>query len=297
MTRLRTNDGHLSLVHFFLVHRIHLGPKGTRLTLMQPNAAADADRIWVVLPTYNEIENLAAISAAILEALPRSTLLVVDDNSPDGTGGLADQLAAADHRIQVLHRAAKEGLGRAYRNGFRVALDGGAGIIVQMDADFSHDPAALPSLVTPIADGTADLVIGSRYARGGRVVDWGPARRLISRGGSVFARTVLGLAPHDLTGGFKAWRAETLAAVSGGTVRAGGYVFQIEMTYRASRAGARVVERPITFVDRRLGASKMSRRIILEALGIVLALRWEELRRGAQALTTEASVEHNDTTN
>jgi dolichol-phosphate mannosyltransferase len=262
--------------------------------LIQPSTAADADRIWVVLPTYNEIDNLAAISSAIVNALPRSTLLVVDDNSPDGTGRLADQLAAADHRIQVLHRSAKEGLGRAYRNGFRVALDGGAGIVVQMDADFSHDPAALSSLVAPIADGTADLVIGSRYARGGRVVDWGPARRLVSRGGSMFARTVLGLAPHDLTGGFKAWRAETLAAVSGGTVRAGGYVFQIEMTYRASRAGARVVERPITFVDRRLGTSKMSRKIILEALGIVLALRWEELRQGAQALPSETGAERND---
>jgi dolichol-phosphate mannosyltransferase len=236
------------------------------------------DRVWVVLPTYNEIENLQAMATAILEHLPRATVLVVDDASPDGTGDLADRLAAADDRIQVLHRTGKEGLGKAYRHGFRVALDGGAAIVVQMDADFSHDPAALPSLIAPIADGTADLVIGSRYASGGRVEDWGLARRLISRGGSLFARIVLQLSPNDLTGGYKAWRAETLAAVSGGEVRAGGYVFQIEMTYRASRAGATVAEVPITFVDRRLGASKMSRRIIVEAFAVVVALRWEELR-------------------
>ncbi len=234
---------------------------------------------WVVLPTYNEAENLGPIAAAILAALPDATLLVVDDNSPDGTGRLADDLAAAEPRIRVRHRAAKQGLGRAYLDGFGVALAGGAPIVVQMDADWSHDPAILPALVRPIVEDRADLVIGSRYIRGGGVVDWGIGRRIVSRGGSLFARLVLGLAPNDLTGGYKAWRAATLAAIPFEGVHAGGYVFQIEMTYRASRAGARIREIPITFRDRRVGQSKMSRRIVVEALLVVLALRWEELRR------------------
>ena len=234
---------------------------------------------WVVLPTYDEAENLPGIAAAILEHLPAATLLVVDDGSPDGTGELADRMAADDPRIRVRHRPAKAGLGRAYLDGFRVALDGGATSVIQMDADWSHDPAALPCLLAPITDGTADLVIGSRYVKGGRVLDWGIGRRLVSRGGSLFARTVLALAPHDLTGGFKAWRAATLAAIPFDGVHAGGYVFQIEMTHRASRAGARVTEVPITFQDRRVGRSKMSRKIIVEALIVVLRLRWDELRR------------------
>jgi dolichol-phosphate mannosyltransferase len=231
-----------------------------------------------VVPTYNEAENLPAIAAAVLGHVPGATMLVVDDGSPDGTGRIADELATADGRIRVRHRPAKKGLGRAYLDGFRVALDGGAEIVVQMDADFSHDPAVLPSLIAPIEAGRADLVIGSRYVSGGGVVDWGLVRRVISRGGSLFARTVLRLAPHDLTGGYKAWRASTLAAVPFDGVHAGGYVFQIEMTYRASRSGARVVETPIVFHDRRVGASKMSRRIIAEALVVVLRLRWDEIR-------------------
>jgi dolichol-phosphate mannosyltransferase len=233
---------------------------------------------WVVLPTYDEADNIGPISAAILAALPGATLLVVDDDSPDGTGRIADELAAADPRIRVRHRAAKQGLGRAYLDGFRIALEGGAEVVVQMDADFSHDPAVLPGLIGPVVDGSADLVIGSRYTAGGGVVDWGLGRRLISRGGSLFARTVLGLGPHDLTGGFKAWRAGTLAAVPFEGVHAGGYVFQIEMTFRASRAGARVREIPIVFRDRRIGQSKMSRRIVVEALVVVVQLRLEELR-------------------
>ena len=237
------------------------------------------DDVWVVLPTYNEAENLPGIAAAILSALPAATLLVVDDASPDGTGRMADDLAAREPRVLVLHRVAKEGLGRAYLDGFRVALGGGGTIIVQMDADWSHDPAALPALVAPIVAGTADVVIGSRYCRGGRVEDWGVARRLISRGGSLFARLVLNLRPHDLTGGFKAWRSLTLASIPSEGVHAGGYVFQIEMTYRASRAGARVHEVPITFRDRRVGTSKMSRRIVVEALLVVVRLRLEEWRR------------------
>ncbi len=234
--------------------------------------------VWVILPTYDEAENIGPISAAILEALPEATLLVVDDGSPDGTGQLADALAAADPRVRVRHRSAKQGLGRAYLDGFGRALDGGATVIVQMDADFSHDPAVLPDLIGPVVAGEADLVIGSRYTPGGGVVDWGFGRRLISRGGSLFARTVLRLSPNDLTGGFKAWRAETLAAVPFDGVHAGGYVFQIEMTFRASRAGARIREIPITFRDRRVGQSKMSRRIVVEALVVVVQLRAEELR-------------------
>jgi len=233
---------------------------------------------WVILPTYNEAGNLPGISAAILEALPGAVLLVVDDGSPDGTGDLADGLAAADPRIRVRHRKAKQGLGRAYLDGFGVALAAGATSVIQMDADWSHDPAVLPTLVAPVSGGRADLVIGSRYVSGGGVTDWGVFRRLVSRGGSIFARTVLGLRPHDLTGGFKAWRASTLAAVPFDGVRAGGYVFQIEMTYRASRLGARVVEVPIIFRDRQVGQSKMSRRIIVEALLVVISLRWDELR-------------------
>jgi dolichol-phosphate mannosyltransferase len=233
---------------------------------------------WVVLPTYDEAENLPAISDAILQALPGAVLLVVDDGSPDGTGDLADQLARSDPRIRVRHRPGKAGLGRAYLDGFGVALEGGAETVVQMDADWSHDPLALPGLLAPILADEADLVIGSRYVPGGAVTDWGLGRRLISRGGSVFARLVLALEPRDLTGGFKAWRAATLDAVRFEGVRAGGYVFQIEMTYRASRFGARIREVPITFRDRRVGQSKMSRRIVAEALFVVLQLRWEEVR-------------------
>ena len=237
----------------------------------------DGDGTWVVLPTYDEAENLPGIAAAILAALPRATLLVVDDGSPDGTGEIADGLAAADPRIRVRHRPGKAGLGRAYLDGFRVALAGGADAAIQMDADWSHDPAILPELLGPIVAGEADLVIGSRYVRGGRVEDWGPGRRLISRFGSLFARIVLGLRPNDLTGGFKAWRAATLGAIDFEGVHAGGYVFQIEMTQRASRAGARIVEVPITFRDRRVGRSKMSRRIIVEALVVVVRLRADEI--------------------
>ena len=248
----------------------------------RPGTAPRYADTWVVLPTYNEADNLEPIAAAILERLPGATLLVVDDNSPDGTGRLADALADRDPRVRVRHRARKQGLGRAYVEGFRVALAGGAERIVQMDADWSHDPAYLPPLVDRLAG--ADLVIGSRYARGGGVRDWGIGRRLVSQGGSLFARTVLALGPRDLTGGFKAWRRAALAAVPLERVHSGGYVFQIEMTYLASRLGFRVAEVPIVFSDRRVGVSKMSRRIILEALIVVLRLRWDELRgRGPQA--------------
>ena len=239
--------------------------------------SAAAPAVWVIVPTYNEADNVRPITAAVLDAVPGATVLVVDDGSPDGTGRIADELAAADQRIRVRHRTAKQGLGRAYLDGFGVALDGGATIVAQMDADFSHDPAVLRSMIAPIDSGEADLVIGSRYVAGGGVVDWGIGRKLISRGGSLFARTVLGLHQNDLTGGFKAWRASTLAAVPFDGVHAGGYVFQIEMTYGASRAGARIREVPITFRDRTVGQSKMSRRIIVEALVVVVQLRFDGL--------------------
>jgi dolichol-phosphate mannosyltransferase len=237
---------------------------------------------WVVLPTFNEADNVRGIAAAILEALPGATLLVVDDASPDGTGRIADQLGAADPHVRVRHRKGKMGLGKAYIDGFGVALSEGALRVVQMDADWSHSPDYLPALVGALWTGDrrdgVDLVIGSRYVPGGGVRDWGLPRRMVSRGGSIFARSMLHLSPHDLTGGFKAWRREALSIIPWGRVHSGGYVFQIETTYLATRAGARVTEVPIVFSDRRVGVSKMSKRIIGEALMVVLRLRWEELR-------------------
>ena len=247
------------------------------MPMTTPQAGHDYLGTWVVLPTYDEAQNLPGISAAILSALPGAKLLVVDDSSPDGTGELADRLAADDSRIEVLHRPGKEGLGKAYVAGFAVALDGGAARIVQMDADWSHSPDYLPALMAAL-DAGAELVIGSRYARGGGVRDWGLMRRIVSRGGSVFARIVLRLEPHDLTGGFKAWRRVALEAIDWDRVHSGGYVFQIETTYLASRAGAQVSEDPIVFKDREVGTSKMSKGIIVEALQVVLQLRWNELR-------------------
>jgi dolichol-phosphate mannosyltransferase len=252
-------------------------PTPTAATVAAPRPPTTGSGVWVIMPTYNEAENIGPMAAGILAVLPGATLLVVDDESPDGTGRLADALAAADPRVRVRHRPVKQGLGRAYLDGFGVALAGDAATIVQMDADFSHDPAALPSLIGPVIDGEADLVIGSRYTAGGSVVDWGLGRRIVSRGGSLFARVVLGLRPNDLTGGFKAWRATTLASIPFEGVHAGGYVFQIEMTFRANRMGARIREVPITFRDRRVGQSKMSRRIVVEALVVVVQLRAESL--------------------
>ena len=238
---------------------------------------------WVVLPTFNEADNLPTIVPAIRDALPGATVLVVDDSSPDGTGRLADEMAATDDCLRVLHRPRKQGLGKAYIDGFQVALAGEARRVIQMDADWSHHPRYLAALLARLDEaGGADLVIGSRYAPGGGVRNWGLLRKIVSRGGSLFARKVLRLTPNDLTGGFKAWRRDTLAATPWSEVHSGGYVFSIEMTYLASRRGARVAEVPIVFVDRRVGSSKMSRRIVFEALLVVLTLRWEELRgRGA----------------
>jgi dolichol-phosphate mannosyltransferase len=232
-----------------------------------------ADGVWVILPTYNEAENLEGIVAAILEQLPESgRVLVVDDNSPDGTGEIADRLAEGNERIAVVHRAVKEGLGPAYLAGFRVALEAGAERIVEMDADFSHDPAYLPQLIE--ATESADLAIGSRYVPGGGVTDWGPLRRLISRGGSTYARLALGVPTRDLTGGFKCFRRIVLETIELETIQARGYAFQVETTYRAIKAGFRVVEVPIVFKDRADGRSKMSKAIVAEAIWRVPAMRF-----------------------
>jgi dolichol-phosphate mannosyltransferase len=230
-------------------------------------------RPLVIIPTYDERENLAAITRAVLEALPDAGILVVDDNSPDGTGALADEISMANSRVQVLHRERKEGLGRAYLAGFAWALDRDFDPIFEMDADFSHDPKYLPRFIEAIGSG-ADLVLGSRYVEGGGTLNWGVARQAISRGGSFYARTILGVGIRDLTGGFKCFRRSALASLDLATVRSTGYAFQIELTYRALKRGLRVVEIPIVFEDRRVGQSKMSKRIFLEAVTMVWKLRF-----------------------
>jgi len=235
-------------------------------------------RIWFVLPTYNEKDNLRPITEAILATVPEASLLIVDDNSPDGTGAIADELASELANVAVLHRAAKEGLGRAYLDGFRNVAARGAGIVVQMDADFSHPVRFLPALLAPVLQGEADMVLGSRYVPGGVIPKWNPIRRFISKGGGRFARIVLRLPYRDLTGGFKAIRVGLLQSIDLDAVHAGGYAFQIEMTFRAHRLGARIVEVPITFEERREGASKMSSGIVLEAFKVVVALRWAAVR-------------------
>jgi dolichol-phosphate mannosyltransferase len=220
--------------------------------------------IWLVLPTYNEASNVDRVVRAAREQLPDvARILIVDDNSPDGTGQIADRLQAELPGVSALHRAQKEGIGPAYVAGFRRALAEGADLVVQMDADFSHDPGDLPRLIAAADD--ADLVLGSRYVDGGAVADWGPVRRLISRGGSAYARAVLGVRVRDLTGGFKVFRRDVLEAIDLESISSAGYAFQVETTYRAVRAGFRVVEVPITFTERRVGESKMTGGIVLEA--------------------------------
>ena len=233
------------------------------------------NRACVIVPTYNESDNLPQILPAILAAAPVD-ILVVDDSSPDGTGAIADELAASDPRVKVLHRQKKEGLGRAYLAGFAKALADGYDRIIEMDADFSHDPARLPELLQ--ASDTADLVLGSRYVEGGGTVNWSFGRRMLSKGGSLYARTILGVPVRDLTGGFKCFRREVLESIDLPTVRSSGYAFQIELTYRALRRGFTVREIPIVFVDRRVGKSKMSRGIVAEALWMVWKIRFS--RRG-----------------
>jgi len=232
-------------------------------------------RVTICLPTYNEAENLERMIRALEPVGAR--VLVIDDNSPDGTGEIADRLAAELDWVDVLHRERKEGLGPAYLAGFRHALADGAELVVEMDCDFSHDPAAVPRLIAA-AEAGADLVLGSRYVEGGSVSDdWGIVRRAVSAGGSLYARLLLGVPVRDLTGGFKCFRRAVLEAIDLGEVHAKGYAFQIELTYRARRKGFRVVEVPIRFVDRTHGGSKMSRAIVLEAIWKVPLLRLRAL--------------------
>ena len=239
---------------------------------------------WLIVPTYNEADNVEPFVRAALPALATAAggehhVLIVDDSSPDGTGEIADRLAAELDPVEVLHRRAKDGLGRAYLAGFERALAAGAELVMEIDCDFSHDPADIPRLVRATDD--ADLVLGSRYTAGGGVVNWGIVRRLLSRGGSWYARTVLSVPVRDLTGGFKCFRRCVLAGLELESVHADGYGFQIELTYRALEAGFRVREVPIVFHERRAGASKMSMRIALEAVWKVPALRLRE--RSAEA--------------
>ena len=230
---------------------------------------------WLILPTFNEAENIEPLVRAVLPQLEAAgvphTVLIVDDSSPDGTGEIADRLAAELEPVRVLHRPRKEGLGRAYLAGFGVALDEGADLVLEMDSDFSHDPADLPRLIAAAQE--ADLVLGSRYVEGGGVENWGLVRRTLSRGGSWYARTVLRVPVRDLTGGFKCFRREVLEALALHDVHADGYGFQIELTYRTIKAGFKVLELPITFRERRMGNSKMTARIALEAVWKVPALR------------------------
>jgi dolichol-phosphate mannosyltransferase len=230
---------------------------------------------WLILPTYNEAENVEAVLRAALAQLATTglehTILVVDDGSPDGTGEIADRLAGEHAELRVMHRPRKQGLGRAYLAGFESALANGAELVLEMDADFSHDPADLPRLIA--AAGAADLVLGSRYVPGGGVENWGALRRLLSRGGSWYARVLLGVPVRDLTGGFKCFNRRVLETIDLNGVHADGYGFQIELTYRAIQAGFTVTEVPILFRERREGSSKMTARIALEAVWKVPALR------------------------
>jgi dolichol-phosphate mannosyltransferase len=230
-------------------------------------------RATICLPTYNERENLPRMIAALAGVLREGDrVLVIDDNSPDGTGAVADELAAAHGFVDVLHRERKEGLGRAYIAGFRRALAGNGELVLEMDCDFSHDPADVPRLIEAAEKG-ADLVLGSRYVHGGHTRNWGLTRRLISRGGSIYAGVFLHMGVKDPTGGFKCFRRDVLEALDLDAITPRGYAFQIETTYRVKQAGFRVVEIPITFVDREVGRSKMSRSVVLEAIWRVPLLR------------------------
>jgi dolichol-phosphate mannosyltransferase len=233
-------------------------------------------RTLVVTPTYNEIENLGRFVRTVRSTLPDADILVVDDNSPDGTGALADSLAAEDPHVRVMHRAGKLGLGTAYIEAFTRGMAEGYERFFEMDADLSHDARYLPDFVRALDEGNG-IVIGSRNIPGGSVEGWGPGRNFISKGGSLYSRTILGLSVRDLTSGYKAFARAALEAIDLASVHSNGYSFQIEMTYRAVRRGVRVKEVPIVFVDRTQGRSKMSRKIFLEAVGMVWKLRFDAI--------------------
>ena len=237
---------------------------------MPPDDRTGWEAALVVIPTFNEADNIEAILTAVTAAVPEASVLVVDDGSPDGTGDLVEKVGEADPRIHLLRGEGKRGLGQAYIAGFHWGLDHGYGLFVEMDADFSHDPAAIPDLLRAAAD--ADVVVGSRYIPGGDVVGWSKRRHLLSRAGNVYARLVLGFAVKDATGGFRCYRRAVLETVDLPGVRSNGYAFQIDMTYRAWRLGFRLAEVPITFRERELGTSKMSGSIVREAL--VAVARW-----------------------
>jgi dolichol-phosphate mannosyltransferase len=233
----------------------------------------------IVVPTYNERDNVHGIADQLLAALPGTDILFVDDNSPDGTGDLLDEIAKAQPRLHVMHRAGKLGLGTAYVEGFTWGLERGYEYLFEMDADGSHDPSYLPTMLALAEDG-ADVVIGSRYVPGGGTANWGLGRRVLSKGGSLYARSVLGVDVRDLTAGFMCWRRSALETIELATVTSNGYSFQIEMKYRALQKGLRLVETPIVFVDRRVGQSKMSRAIFIEGLLKVWALRFRRRSSG-----------------
>lgn len=230
-----------------------------------------SNRVLIISPTYNERDNIQELAAAIFEVVPEAHLLVVDDNSPDGTGQVADAMAAADPRVQVLHREGKLGLGTAYVAGFKYALRNDYDLVFEMDADFSHQPKHLPQFLALAAE--YDLVLGCRYMPGGGTEDWGLHRQALSRGGNIYARAILGLRYRDLTGGFKCFRREVLAAMDLDGIASEGYAFQIELTYRAHQLGFRIAETPIQFPDRQVGTSKMSKAIFVEAVWRVWQLR------------------------
>ncbi|WP_228975175.1 polyprenol monophosphomannose synthase [Streptomyces sp. DH12] len=232
-------------------------------------ARGSAESVLVIIPTYNEADNVEAIVSRVRSSVPAAHVLVADDNSPDGTGKIADELAGSDDHVHVLHRKGKEGLGAAYLAGFAWGMERGYDVLVEMDADGSHQPEQLPRLLTAL-DG-ADLVLGSRWVPGGRVVNWPKSRELLSRGGSLYSRTLLGVPIKDVTGGYRAFRRETLEGLGVEQVASQGYCFQVDLAWRTVKAGFRVVEVPITFVERERGDSKMSRSIVVEALWRVTA--------------------------
>jgi dolichol-phosphate mannosyltransferase len=247
---------------------------------------ADLGRIVVIIPTYNERENLPLITARLRAAVPEAHVLVADDNSPDGTGTIADDLVAADDHVHVMHRRGKEGLGAAYLAGFDWALDNGYDVVVEMDADGSHQPEQLPRLLDALRG--ADLVLGSRWVPGGSVVNWPKSREALSRGGSLYTRMMLGVPMRDATGGYRAFRADTLRRIDLTGVESAGYCFQVELGWRAVKAGLRVREVPIDFVERELGDSKMSQRIVVEALWRVTVWGAQDKAAKARRLLADA---------